>query len=68
MKYASQHDGKAFILKAEDDSKVRVGPRHEKYGYVQGVEASRVIGISKSRSMPGALMGRSIKLGTIPMV
>ena len=48
MKYAFQHDGKAFILKAEDGSTVRVGPRHEKYDYVQGVEAGRVIGISKS--------------------
>lgn len=48
MKHAFQHDGKAFILKAEDGSTVRVGPRHEKYEYVQGVEAGRVIGISKS--------------------
>lgn len=48
MKYAFRHDGKAFILKAEDGSTVRVGPRHEKYGYVQGVEAGRVIGISQS--------------------
>ena len=48
MKYAFQHDGKAVILKAEDGSTVRVGPRHEKHDYVQGVEAGRVIGISKS--------------------
>ena len=48
MKYAFQHDGKAFILKAEDGSTVRVGPRHDKHEYVQGVEAGRVIGISKS--------------------
>ena len=48
MKYAFRHDGKAFILKAEDGSTVRVGPRHEKYDYVQGVDAGRVIGISKS--------------------
>ena len=48
MKHAFQHDGKAFILKAEDGSTVRVGPRHEKYEYVHGVEAGRVIGISKS--------------------
>ena len=47
-KYAFRHDSEAFILKAEDGSKVRVGPRHEKYDYVQGVEAGRVIGISKS--------------------
>jgi len=48
MKYAFQHDGKAFILKSEEGSTVRVGPRHEKYEYVQGVETGRVIGISKS--------------------
>lgn len=48
MKYAFRYDGKAFILKAEDGSTVRIGPRHEKYDYVQGVDAGRVIGISKS--------------------
>ena len=48
MKYAFKYDGKAFILKADDGSTVRVGPRHEKYEYVQSVKAGRVIGISKA--------------------
>ena len=47
MKYAFQHDGQVFILKAEGGSTVRVGPRHDKYKSVQGVEAGRFIGISK---------------------